>query len=139
MSEQPPTTRITDKDVPGSPEWIRPLYKILNRNFDWQRRAADRGFTIQANLATDVRDVVVDTLSTYSSGEFTVLKYETKLARGVLGVIALQVTKTATPEAVLSGSHQVRWSSDGPNYKVLWIDGLVPSMRYDVRLLALGR
>ena len=124
--------RIKREDVPGAPPWFDRFLDQYNAMVDFLVGAFDGGISLVGNVRGDMRELEIRTESDYTSGEFTAVRFKTKLS-SVMGVTAVQVIDLDDQDTVLSGSFSVEYRARNGEVEIRWVDGLAPSSRYRIR------
>ena len=131
----PTLKRIGEELFRGAPDWFRRFLAVLNPFLDAVYLALSRQLTFQENIASQIREFTFTTKSTYTSGDFDVLRFSTGLSERAIGVVLLQVNEIADSEPVIQSAVSLNWIESQGSIVVRYVAGLENSKKYGLRLL----
>lgn len=96
--------------------------------------ALNRQLTFQENITCNLRELVVNTASNYTTGTFTPITFPTNLrGRKPIGVLILQITESTG--AVITNAVTPSWVDLSGQIQINYISGLENSKQYTVLFL----
>ena len=139
MASLPTIKRVQRTDLGSNiPEWVDSLLSPINQFMEEIYSAFNRNLTIPENVAGQIIDINIKTLSNYSNDKaFTEIKFLTKLKTRMRVLIVGQCIKSGDP----SKKHDpvfVSWydNNDG-TITIRYISGLEDSSEYNITMVGL--
>lgn len=140
MAKLPTQKRILREDMKDAPSWIENLLNPLNSFMDSVYRALNRSLTFQDNVSSEIRQLDVLTLPTYSTAipktdGFIPLQFVHSLRSKPFGLLVAQLVEQGQDYVIITEPVSIDWYEINGTVFINYITGLKDSTNYKLTVL----
>lgn len=138
MANLPSIRLISREEIKEAPSWIDKLLSPLNTFMGSVYDALNRNLTFAQNIRCTIKELRFTTEADYVSADnFAELVFSTGLKVKAFGVTVQQLSKTASPSAVITAPTSIDWTERDGEIHVRFVAGLEDSTAYFIRFLVI--
>lgn len=135
MARLPVFRRILREDILEAPPWIDRLLTPINSFFESVYTTLSGTVTFVENIRSSIRDTTFRTLSTYTGGDFDVIRFPTGIKVKAIGLIPLQIVEKTSVYTPLKQAVSIDWLDVNGEIQIFYVTGLRNSAQYLLRTL----
>lgn len=138
MAQLPTVKGIRREDLGQDlPEWIENLLTPLSNFMESVYNAFNKNITFKENIACNLFTIEFTTSSTYTTGTFEKLYFNTTLKGSLNGCIVINCQNLTDQYALNTLGISPSFSDLSPRISINYISGLANSTKYKVTLLVI--